>query len=154
MMDLSTKDFLKNFLLFSILTPDQLTYIIKYMDPMELKAGEILFKEGDAGDFMSIVLDGALEIIKEDTWKDQADVIATLGQGNSVGEMSLIDHNPRSATVRAITNTHLTTLSQGVFDMILDKEPNIGIKMLKGLTLVLSENLRDTSSRLADEMAA
>jgi len=153
-MDLSIKDFLKNFLLFSILTPDQLTYIIKYMDSLELKAGEILFKEGDAGDFMCIVLDGGLEIIKQDTWKDQADVIATLGQGNSVGEMSLIEHTPRSATVRAVSNTHLTILSQGVFDMIIDKEPDIGIKMLKGLTLVLSENLRDTSSRLADELAA
>ncbi len=153
-MDLSIKDFLKHFLLFSNLSPDQLTYIIKYMDSLELKAGEILFKEGDAGDFMCIVLDGALEIIKEDTWKDQADVIATLGQGNSVGEMSLIEHTPRSATVRAVSNTHLTILSQGVFDMIIDKEPDIGIKMLKGLTLVLSENLRDTSSRLADELAA
>ena len=153
-MDFSVKVFLKNFLLFSKLSPDQLKFIIEYMDPIDLKAGEILYKEGDDGDFMSIVLDGALEIIKEDTWKDEADVIATLGQGSSVGEMSLIDHNPRSATVRAITDTHLTTLSQGVFDMILDKEPKIGIKILKGLTLVLSENLRDTSSRLADEMAA
>ena len=69
------KKFIKNFLLFSILTPDELMFVIGFMDTLELGAGETLFKEGDAGDFMCIVLDGELEIIKETSWLDEGSVI-------------------------------------------------------------------------------
>ncbi len=153
-LDIGIKDFFKNFLLFSILTPDELKFIVDFMDILELEAGEVLFKEGDPGDFMCIVLNGGLEVIKETSWKDEAKVVATLGTGNTIGEMSLIDHTPRSATVRAVTNSRLAGLSQRVFDTIMNDKPRIGVKVLKGLAMTLSENLRDTSGRLADEMAS
>ncbi len=148
------KDFLKHFLFFSYLTSEQMDFILKHMARLELKAGEILFEEGDAGDFVCFVLDGGLEILKYDTWHDEASVIATAGQGNTVGGMALIDRTPRFATVRAVSDTHLAILTQRAFDVIFEKEPKIAVSVLRGMVAAIRQNLRETSCKLADELAA
>jgi CRP/FNR family cyclic AMP-dependent transcriptional regulator len=79
-------------------------------------------------------------------------VISTLSKGRSIGEMSVIDKTPRSATVKAKTKATLVALSAEGFDLILDQYPKIGIKILKGISRLLSQNLRKTSSRLADHL--
>lgn len=148
------KSILKNFLFFSFLEPEQFEYISQYLDTFELNAGDILFEEGEDGDFVCFVLAGGLEVLKFDSWHYEANVIATAGQGNSIGEMALMDRAPRSATVRAVSDTHLAVLTQRAFDSLYDDEPKIAVNVLRGLILVMSENLRDTSIKLADELAA
>ena len=68
----------------------------------------------------------------------------------TIGEMSVVDNFPRSATAKARTETSFLTLTQKNFDEILKNHPEIGIKILKGISRLLSLNLRKTSSRLAD----
>ena len=123
------------------------------MDPLVLNKGEILFGEGEIGDFVCFVLEGELEVIKETTLQDEASVIATLAEGQSIGEMVLIDNEPRSATVRATLPTKLAVLTQKAFDMVVNRKPDIGINVLKGLSRVLRDKLKDTSIRLANEMS-
>jgi len=147
------KDFLKRFLFFSYLTSDQMDFILKYLDRFELKAGDILFEEGDAGDFVCFVLDGGLEILKYNTWHDETSVIAMAGQGNTVGEMALMDRTPRFATVRAVSDTHLAILTQRAFDMVFNKEPKTAVNVLRGMVKEISQNLRETSCKLAEELA-
>ena len=73
--------------------------IQKYMFTNEYEKGAYLFKEGAHGGYMFFIIDGEVEVIKQfDTAKH---TIATLSAGRSVGEMSLIDGAPRSATARA-----------------------------------------------------
>ena len=79
-------------------------------------------------------------------------VITKLIKGGSIGEMSVIDKNPRSATVKACNNVILVAFTAFGFDMVLEDYPDIGIKILKGIARLLSLNLRKTSSRLADYM--
>jgi CRP-like cAMP-binding protein len=64
--------------------------------------------------------------------------------------MSVIDKTPRSATVKAQSKATMVALTSEGFDLILEQYPKIGIKVMKGITRLLSLNLRKTSSRLAD----
>jgi CRP/FNR family cyclic AMP-dependent transcriptional regulator len=77
-------------------------------------------------------------------------VITELSRGRSIGEMSVIGDFLRSATVKAQTETKLIILTQRNFELILEEYPKIGIKILKGISRLLSLSLRDTSGRLAD----
>ncbi|MDH5379134.1 MAG: cyclic nucleotide-binding domain-containing protein [Gammaproteobacteria bacterium] len=145
------KDFLSKCLFFSHLNPVELEFVSRTMKIVELKKGEMLFQEGDPGSYVCFVMEGALEIIKHDSFGDEA-VIATLVQGNSIGEMCLIDGKPRSASTRAVVNSKLLLLSKNIFDRILKAEPSVGVGLLKGLAVVLSDNLRETSMALSNEM--
>ncbi len=129
----------------------ELMVIEKYLNFIELTPGEIVFEEGDPGDFVCFVVEGSLDVVKtSETGEDI--VISTLSKGRSIGEMAVIDELPRSATVKARTKATLLTLSRENFEYILSEHSNIGVKILKGIARLLSLNLRKTSSRLADYM--
>lgn len=135
--------------LFDGLGEDELKVVADHTDYSEIEADDILFKEGDQGDSIYFVLEGGVDIIKESSPGSEV-VIASLPKGRSIGEMSVIDNFPRSATAKASEATSLLILTQQNFDEILKKHPEIGIKILKGVSRLLSLNLRKTSSRLAD----
>ena len=117
----------------------------------DLDAGQLIFSEGDTGDFVCFITKGILDVLKKNE-KGKNAVIASLNRGRSLGEMALLDDYPRSATVRAKTRSTLLILTRKGFEQVLEKHPQIGIKMLKGLAKILSMNLRKTSSLLADYM--
>ncbi len=144
-------DLLISIPIFDTLDSDELRLATRYMNLMDVKAGETVFKEGDQGNYVCFVVDGALEVIKGAGTGSQV-VIATLGKNRSIGEMAVIDDFPRSATVRAKNPSTLLILTREGFESILEKHPGTGIKILKGLARLLSQNLRKTSSRLADYM--
>jgi CRP-like cAMP-binding protein len=142
-------DFLITMSLFDELTPMELGIAADYMNFFEFEQGKILFKEGDAGDYICFVVEGAVDILKLSATGQRA-VIATLTRGSTIGEMSIIDNIARSATVKARKNSTLVILSRKGFNTILDKHPKVGIKILKGIARLLSLNMRRTSSHLAD----
>ncbi len=144
-------DYLINIALFDELSPIELGITAEYMNFFEFEKGKTLFKEGDAGDYVCFIVEGRVEIIKSTLTSKRA-VIATISKGSTLGEMSIIDNTPRSATARAKQNTTLVILSKRGFNTILEKHPKIGIKILKGIARLLSLNMRRTSSNLADYM--
>jgi len=129
----------------------ELRTVEKYMNLIDVIPGQTVFKEGDRGDYVCFVVDGALDVVKESA-SGESIVIATLSKGGSIGEMAVIDELPRSATIKARSKSTLITLSQENFNYILAEHSAIGVKILKGITRLLSMNLRKTSSRLADYM--
>ena len=130
---------------------NELKVIADSMDIFEIAKGEILFKEVDKGDYVCFIVDGVMDIIKESPPKGSV-VIASLPNGRSIGEMAIIDKFPRSATAKARTKLTYLTLSKKGFDTAMKNYPEIGIKILKKISRLLSLNLRKTSSRLADYM--
>ena len=125
-----------------------------YIETMELSAGEILFEEGEKGDYVCFIISGSLEVMKMTTWQNLTTVIATLYEGSCIGEMALIDHAPRSASIRAYEKTKLAILTQKAFDVMVESEPELGVNILKGVAQTISDNLRATTDKLADEVAA
>ena len=137
--------------IFDSLDSAELRILSKYLNTVEAKRGEFIFKEGDRGDYVCFVVEGALDVIKSND-QGQHVVISTLSKGRSIGEMSLLDNFPRSASVRARTKATFITLSRDSFESICEDHPRIGIKIVRGVARLLSLGLRKTSSRLADYM--
>jgi len=137
--------------IFDKLSHKEAKIIAGYLGLMEFAAGETLFKEGDKGDYLCFIIDGKLEVIKTSRSTDDV-IISTVGKGRSIGEMSVVDDYPRSATVKCKVRATLVALTRERFDTLLDDHPHIGVKVMRGITRLLSLNLRKTSSRLADYM--
>lgn len=110
-------------------------------------AGACIIREGDAGDFMLIPLEGRCEIVKNDpTGVPQR--IGLAGPGRILGEMSMIDGEPRFASCIALEETVFATLDRDSLSRIIADDPRLGIKLLLELVLLLSQRLRSASGRL------
>ena len=144
-------DFICNLPIFESLNREELATMASYMRRLRLKAGETLFNQWDKADCVYFVEEGALKVLTKSSPEAYA-CIATLKRGRSVGEMSLIDNFPRSATVKAQSISMVVRLSRGKFDQLMVDYSDIGIKVLKGLARLMAQNLKKTSSRLADHM--
>ena len=135
--------------IFDKLTHKEARIVARYMELIEMDKGEILFNEGDKGDYMCFVVEGIMEVMKTSR-KSKDNVIAIIGRGRSIGEMSVIDEYPRSATVLIKTKAKLIILTRKSFNLILIECPTTGIKILKGITRLISLNLRKTSGRFIE----
>jgi len=144
-------DFLLNTPFFDGLKTNEIENIAKHLSFIELSKDEILFREGEKGNCVCFVVEGTLDVIKQSLTGESV-IITALHRGRSIGEMSVIDDFPRSATVKARTQVKLVILTREGFDLLLKENPQVGIKILKKISRLLSLNLRKTSSRLADYM--
>jgi len=146
-----TRSFLISLPIFDSFDVNELSILAKHMSFIHLQLGEHLFVEGDQGTFMGFVVSGILEVQKK-AETGQNITLARLTKGSSIGEMALIDRSPRSATVIAKQPTTMVTLTEKGFDLLADKYPPIGIKVIKKVARLLSLNMRRTTSKLADLM--
>lgn len=151
------EDRVKNFIashkgqliLFKLLDEEEVEKILPYFDVVKYEKGEIIFREGDEGDYIGIILSGILAIKKKTELIGKQIIIASHREGSCVGEMALANENElRSATVEASENSELIILSRDSLNSLIDQFPSIGIKILKGLNQVLTIRLRMTTKRL------
>lgn len=143
--------FIANIPMFDDLSIAELELLAERMNLVHLSPGETLFDEWEMGHFVCFVESGTVQMLKKSA-RDEYAVIASLGRGRSVGEMSIIDNIPRSATLKALTSARIVTFSRSSFEGILVTHPGVGIKLLKGMVRLLGHNLRKTSSRVSDYM--
>ncbi|MFW6331117.1 MAG: SpoIIE family protein phosphatase [Gemmatimonadota bacterium] len=121
--------------LFQGLPRSDLERIAELVSPREVNAGEFLFREGDAGDKFYVVFDGAMEILKERPLGDHERLAVKRG-GEAFGEMALLNDAPRSASVRAVEDTRLLSVSRASFDELLGGE-SIAVRLMRGLARAL-----------------
>jgi len=107
-------------------------------------ADEVLFLAGDAGDGCYRVEDGLLKVTMVSRSGNER-ILAFLGPGAIVGELSIIDGLPRSASVVAVRNSALSFISRAAFEEFADKHPEV-YKLLVGL---IATRLRETDAVLA-----
>jgi CRP/FNR family transcriptional regulator, cyclic AMP receptor protein len=112
--------------------------------PVRLKADEVLFLAGDAGDGCYRVEDGLLKVTMVSRSGNER-ILAFLGKGAIVGEMSIIDGLPRSASVVAVRAAELSFLSRAAFEEFANKHPEI----YKSLVTLIAARLRETDAALA-----
>lgn len=124
-------------------TPDSvLESIAPLLIEVNISADENLIQEGDAGDCMYIVVEGELHAFAIGKH------VGTFVEGDVVGEMAILDSEPRSASVRAITDARLYQLASSVLDQALAEEPEIA----KGIIRMLVHRLRIREARLQSEI--
>jgi CRP/FNR family transcriptional regulator, cyclic AMP receptor protein len=113
--------------------------------------GESVFREGDRDPSLFVIAQGAIAILKNDA-EEHEKLLARLGPGQTIGEMALLDGEPRSATARAAEDVVLLVLTRGGLDRLVDEKPRLGVKLLWKLARLLSQRLRQTSGALAEHM--
>ena len=113
--------------------------------------GTEIIGEGDSGDFMILLIEGKIEVFKKDRWNSPR-LIALISPGQSLGEMSMIDGEPRFASCIAGETCLLAMLSRENLAHIILEQPILGAKVLMELVLMLSKRLRHTSDRLVGYM--
>ena len=118
-------------------TPDRaLAGVAQVVTEVEFPAGAMVMREGDLEDWLYVVVDGELEVVR-------ADRRAVIGAGGVVGELAVLDPMPRSATVRATTDCLLFRLDKIAFDEVLGERPEVA----RGVIRELVGRLREARER-------
>jgi CRP-like cAMP-binding protein len=99
--------------------------------------GQVIFKEGEHGDQMFIIIQGEVEIRKR-TSMETARTLSTFKPGDVFGEMALIENKPRSATAVATKASRMLVMNEPLFLAMIERNPDFAKKMIQ----VLSERLR------------
>jgi CRP-like cAMP-binding protein len=118
-----------------------------FMHVYRAEPGAEIIREGDGGDFMMMLLEGRVEVHKRDRW-NTPQLLASVEAGRTLGEMSMIDGEPRFATCLAVEPTLIAVLDRENLARIIVEQPLLGAKILMELVLMLSQRLRATSQRL------
>lgn len=112
---------------------------------LSIAPGSVLIREGEPTDALYIVLDGAFAVCIEAM---NSQVIAQLGSGEVVGEMSFVDARPPSATVKAIQPSLVWAISRSKLTTKLMHDVEFSAHFYHAMAVFLSDRLRDTVSRL------
>ena len=130
-------------------SPAEVRLLAHFMDVYRADPGSELIGEGDSGDFMLMLIEGSVEVVKRNR-AGQPRTIAVVEPGRTLGEMSMIDGEPRSASCVAVEPSLLAALHREDLARIIIEQPMLGAKILMELVLMLSRGLRTTSTRLTE----
>ncbi len=126
---------------------EDISILAGYMTVYRAQTGDILIREGDVGDFMLLIIDGEIDILKKDQ-RNQQQHMTSAAPGMTLGEMSMIDGEPRFATCMASQPTTFAVLTRDNMAKIILDYPGLGSKLLVKMVTMLSLRLRQTSARL------
>jgi CRP-like cAMP-binding protein len=118
---------LRTVLLFSGCSQKELEKIAKAGDEVSMPAGSLIVDQGQTGREAFVILSGTVTV------KRNGKKISTLGPGNIVGELSLLDHGPRTATVVCETDATFLLIDQRRFRGVVDDVPALAHKLLSSL---------------------
>lgn len=146
MNDLSV---LANNQLFFGLSEAQLKMLADVAEEKVFCAGETIFREGEVGDSIMIIISGQADLIKKK--KDGSEVVlAPCSKGSFFGEMTLINVEPRSAGMKATEDTEVLFLKNTALGDIFNRDRELFIVLLINITRILSRRLRQTNNRLME----
>lgn len=120
-------DHLSSVPLFAACSKKELQAVAKASDELELPEGRVLCEEGSSGREAFVIIDGEAEV------RRNKKKVATLGPGECFGELALLDHGPRTASVTAGTDLKVLVLGAREFAALLDEVPTIAHKVMRSL---------------------
>lgn len=115
----------------------------------DAQPGHVLFREGMPGDALYVLIRGLVETRKDDG-THQAAVIATESGGRAIGEMALIDGEPRSASCVVAEPSTLLVLTRDNFKRLTKQHPALALRVTLRIARLMSRRLRSTSGRLVE----
>ena len=132
---------------FSDFTRNDIQLLARSMEVYRAQPGQTIIREGDVDDYMIFIITGRVEIVKKDR-NATLQPMTSVGPGATLGEMSMIDGEPRFATCSAVEPVTFAVLTRDAMVRIILEEPSLGAKILIKLVTLLSARLRQTSSNL------
>ncbi len=111
--------------LFADLDKDELAAVAALGTDVDVEAGRTLAKEGDVGSEAFLILSGSAVCTRD------GEEIAEFGPGDFFGEMALLVHGHRTATITTTSPTSVRAFHRSEFDSLLDRSPKVGVKILR-----------------------
>lgn len=142
---LSSLDLIRRVPLFSMLTEAQAAAVAEAVVKRRFKRGEIIVEQGKKTNALFILLNGRARVITADS-RGREVILATLHPGDHIGEMSLIDNEPHSATVRAEVQTDVLMLGRLEFARCLPENSSMAYAIMRGLVQRLRQADRKIES--------
>jgi CRP/FNR family transcriptional regulator, cyclic AMP receptor protein len=145
-------DFLRGISIFEGLNAQVIEKLASMLEIRRCEPGSLLFKEGDESRELFVVLSGELEVMKRSKRGRDAR-IAVVGMGDSIGEMSIVDDQPRSATVMAVSPSQLMRLGADDLSRLAETDLRSYATILHNVAREISRRLRVADGIIADFVA-
>lgn len=142
-------DMVANVAIFNHFESAEIRQLIRHMHAYAAPAGKTIFREGDPGAYMGVLVSGSIEVRKQSEDGREC-AIAVITPGKTFGEMSLIDGQPYSASTRTVQPSTIVLITRDNFMQCVQRHPALGVKLLMEIARLLSMRLRQTSGQLAD----
>jgi CRP-like cAMP-binding protein len=114
--------------LFAGISGESMARLADVAGEQEFAAGQFIVRQGQVGSGLYVVADGEVNVVR-----GADDVIATLRQGDFFGELSVIDQQPRNASVQAVAATTVLAVASWDLLALLEKDPALSLNLIKGL---------------------
>jgi CRP/FNR family cyclic AMP-dependent transcriptional regulator len=124
--------------LFGSCSQRELAKVARAVDEVGVTAGRVLVEQDAAGHECYIIVEGEARVTRD------GNDIATLGPGDTIGELAMLDGGPRSATVTAVTDLDLLVIGQREFAALLTEVPTLSHKIL----VILARRVRELDERV------
>jgi len=132
------------------LSLDEARVVVRYMTPRFIPADTMFIKEGDAGDggFMALLIEGDVVVEQITVKRTEPITVRVLGPGSLVGEMGLVDNEPRSASCTASSDVMCAILTPKAIELMIAEVPLVAAKLLLSVSSHIAERLRNTARQL------
>ena len=139
--------------IFSDLEEGELLDVLRIAKPVEYKAGHVICREGDPGDCMYVIQAGEVNVVIRGSGGQEVP-LATLKAGELMGEMTLVDAQPRSADVVAGTDVRLFRVDRAAFDVMRGELHPAVFKMMRRIGLSTCKRLRRVNQAVSRVVGA
>lgn len=137
--------------LFKDFSPQEIEQLVHSMHGYKAPKGAILFQEGELDSHLIIITSGKAQILKDDGTGSMKE-IATVRKGATLGEMSIMDDFPHSATVITTQDSEVALITKSNLKKLTEKYPTLGVKFLWQIASQLSARVRQASGQLVEHI--
>lgn len=129
---------------------DEARVVVGYMTPRFFAANTTFIREGDASDngFMALLMDGDVVVERVNINQGEPVTIRVMGPGSLIGEIGLVDSEPRSASCTAATDVWCAILTREGISRMIENDSKVAARLLLGVSASIAERLRDTNRQL------
>lgn len=134
---------------FQFLNETDEAILVDYLECCQVPAEETLWHEGDGCGALVFIVTGRLEVSKQTEFEGKNVIVGVYGAGSIVGELCILKAMPRIVTAVTLTDCELLTLSSVNFNLLTERHPELGVRLLKGMLATVSIRLSKAFGRLA-----
>ena len=136
------------FSIFRLLNKDEIKVVAELFELVKYPAGSVCVKEGETIDYIGIIAKGKMKFERHNRITDRPTLLAILEKGSHVGDFSMLQERESLGQVRAVEDTDLLVVNHNDLDVFMHKHPYIGIRILKGISTVLSIRLKSAIDKV------
>jgi len=135
--------------LFQKMDETDLAALAPVFNEMDMAEGATIFIENMPGEMLYLIREGTVRISKM-LAEGQEKTLVILGPEDVFGEMAILDSAPRSATARAVEKASLLCIKKDDFESICDRNPKLGLKLMRNIIRVFSRRIRENNDEFRD----